>query len=223
MALIYPKRRTPRMGYADGVPIQYLFRTPVYAAPLKSTSTATLNRLLLRECLQLRHEDRSGRAWSVRNYPGGYTSYNSRSRLHRISPTFANLEKTIDLHVGRFAKSLDLDLRGKRLEMTDCWASIMRHRVVHGLHLHPLSTISGTYYVQVPRGSAGLKFEDPRLERFMAAPPRRPRARVNNRVWVTVPARAGHLVLFESWLRHEVPPNRSRGERVSVSFNYGWF
>jgi uncharacterized protein (TIGR02466 family) len=211
------------MGYADGVPIQYLFRTPIYAAPLKSTSTAVLNRRLLRECLQLRQEDRFGRAWSARNYPGGYTSYNSRSRLHRISPTFANLEDTINRHVRRFAKSLDLDLRGKRLEMTDCWASIMRHRAAHGLHLHPLSTISGTYYVQVPRGSAGLKFEDPRLERFMAAPPRRTRARANNRAWVTLPARAGHLVLFESWLRHEVPPNRSRGERVSVSFNYGWF
>ncbi len=211
------------MGYAHRVPIQYLFRTPVYCAPLKSSSAASLNRRLLQECLQLRHEDRSGRAWSARNYPGGYTSYNSRSRLQRVSPTFANLQSSIDGHVRRFAKSLDLDLRGKRLEMTDCWVNIMRHRVVHGLHLHPLSTISGTYYVQVPPGSAGLKIEDPRLERFMAAPPRRLRARAGNRAWVTLRARAGHLVLFESWLRHEVPPNRSRGERISVSFNYGWF
>jgi uncharacterized protein (TIGR02466 family) len=223
MALIYPKLRTARIGYAHRVPIQYLFRTPVYSAPLKSSSAASLNRRLLRECLQLRHEDHSGRAWSVRNYPGGYTSYNSRSRLQHISPTFGSLESCIERHVRRFANSLDLDLRGKRLEMTDCWVNIMRHRVAHGLHLHPLSTISGTYYVQVPAGSAGLKFEDPRLERFMAAPPRRLRARAGNRVWVTVPARAGHLVLFESWLRHEVPPNRSRGERISVSFNYGWF
>jgi uncharacterized protein (TIGR02466 family) len=223
MALIYSKLPTARIRYAGRVPIQYLFRTPVYAAPLKSTSAAALNSRLLRECLQLRHEDRSGRAWSARNYPGGYTSYNSQSRLHRISPTFANLQESIDQHVRRFTSSLDFDLRGKRLEMTDCWANVMGHRVVHGLHLHPLSTISGTYYVKVPRGSVGLKFEDPRLERFMAAPPRRARARATNQAWVTLPARAGHLVLFESWLRHEVPPNRSRGERVSVSFNYGWF
>jgi uncharacterized protein (TIGR02466 family) len=223
MALIYPKLRTLRMGYADNVPIQYLFQTPVYAASLESDSYASLNRRLLRECLQLRHDDRAGRAWSARNYPGGYTSYNSRSRLHGVSPTFAKLERSIDRHVQRFAKSLDLDLRGKRLAMSDCWVNIMRHRVVHGLHLHPLSTISGTYYVQVPRGSAGLKFEDPRLERFMAAPPRRTRARAKNRAWVTLPARAGRVVLFESWLRHEVPPNQARGERVSVSFNYAWF
>jgi len=57
----------------------------------------------------------------------------------------------------------------------------------------------------------------------MAAPPRRPGCREANRPWVTFEARAGHVVLFESWLRHEVPAYRASGERVSVSFNYGWF
>jgi len=30
------------------------------------------------------------------------------------------------------------------------------------------------------------------------------------------------VLVFESWLRHEVPPAHYKGERVSVSFNYGW-
>jgi uncharacterized protein (TIGR02466 family) len=77
--------------------------------------------------------------------------------------------------------------------------------------------------VQTPRGCSGLKLEDPRLDRFMAAPPRRGDGKPENQPWVTIPARAGHVVLFESWLRHEVPPNTSAGERVSVSFNYNWF
>jgi uncharacterized protein (TIGR02466 family) len=38
-----------------------------------------------------------------------------------------------------------------------------------------------------------------------------------------LPAEAGSLLLFESWLRHEVPANLVAGERISVSFNYGWF
>ena len=222
-ALIYSKRRGLRMGYAHSMPVQYLFQTPVYSAVLDSRAGAALNRRLLRESLQLRAEDRAGRAWSARNYPDGYTSYNSRCQLQRVSPTFAQLERRLDRHVRRFAKTLDLDLKGKRLQMTDCWVNIMRRRAVHGLHLHPLSTISGTYYVQVPRGSSGLKLEDPRLPRYMAAPPRRARARARNRTWVTLPARAGRVVLFESWLSHEVPSNPARGERISVSFNYGWF
>jgi uncharacterized protein (TIGR02466 family) len=94
---------------------------------------------------------------------------------------------------------------------------------VHGLHLHPLATLSGTYYVAVPAGAPALKFEDPRLARFMAAPPRLAHARRANRPWVTVSAAAGRLVLFESWLRHEVTVNRLAAERVSISFNYSWF
>jgi uncharacterized protein (TIGR02466 family) len=39
---------------------------------------------------------------------------------------------------------------------------------------------------------------------------------------VTYPARAGELILFESWLRHEVVANPVRSERISISFNYDW-
>ena len=204
------------------MPLNVLFPTVVYAAPL-GRHAAALDRRLLKECQYLRSEDRVGRAWSGRHYTGGYTSYNSRSRMHQVSPTFADLARRIDPHVLRFARALDFDLRGRPLVMTDCWVNIMRRQGTHSLHLHPLSTISGTYYVSTPPGCAGIKFEDPRLERFMAAPPRKASARAANRAWQTLPARAGRVVLFESWLRHEVPPVRSNGERVSISFNYGWF
>jgi len=35
--------------------------------------------------------------------------------------------------------------------------------------------------------------------------------------------RGRQVVLFESWLRHEVAPHPAAAERVSVSFNYSWF
>jgi len=57
----------------------------------------------------------------------------------------------------------------------------------------------------------------------MAAPPRLAAARRARRPWVSLSARAGGVVLFESWLRHEVPPSLAAGERVSISFNYSWF
>jgi uncharacterized protein (TIGR02466 family) len=205
------------------MPIRSLFATQIYTARLGPARAAALNGQLQRESAQLRRDDRAGRAWSRHNYPGGYTSYNSQCQLQRISPSFAGLERLLDHHVRRFARALDLDLRGRKLAMTDCWVNIMRRRVAHSLHLHPLATISGTYYVRTPPGCAGLKFEDPRLERYMAAPPRRASARMANRAWVTLPAIAGQLVLFESWLRHELPPNPAPGERISVSFNYSWF
>jgi len=199
-----------------------LFPTLLYQGRLSSRKRPSLRERLLREAVQLREDDGAGRIWSRDNYPGGYTSYGSLCRLQDISPTFAALERALDVHARRFARQLAFDLRGKRLAMTDCWVNVMPCGVAHSLHLHPQSVISGTYYVQVPPGSSGIKFEDPRLDRYMAAPPRRARAGGGG-TWVTVPATEGKVLLFESWLRHEVPAQRGRGLRVSVSFNYGWF
>jgi uncharacterized protein (TIGR02466 family) len=202
---------------------QALFPTLVYAAALQRRGAAAFNQRLLRECQQLERDDVAGRTWSRDHYPGGYTSYGSQHRLYEISPTFDMLRRLLAPHVAAFARRVEWDLRGRRLAMTDCWVNIMPRQVVHSLHLHPLSTLSGTYYVQTPPGTPGIKFEDPRLDRFMAAPPRKSACRTENRQWVTVPAKAGTIVLFESWLRHEVTPNTRRQQRVSVSFNFNWF
>jgi uncharacterized protein (TIGR02466 family) len=203
--------------------VQKLFPTMVYSARLAGAPLRRLNERLLRECLQLRRDDAAGREWSAERYPGGYTSYGSAHRMHRISPTFAALERALNRHVTRYARSLELDLAHRPLAMTDCWVNIMPRGTSHGLHLHPLSTISGTYYVRTPRGCPGLKVEDPRLERMMAAPPRRAQAARENRPWIVLPAEAGGVLLFESWLRHEVPANPAAAERISISFNYSWF
>lgn len=205
------------------MPIASLFPTQIYAGRLSGKSRDDLNERLLRECRQLRLDDTAGRRWSVANYPGGYTSYASANRMQTMSPTFASLERKLAPHLIRYVRALKLDMRGRKLAMTDCWVNIMPRLVAHGSHLHPLSTISGTYYVQTPVASPGLKFEDPRLERMMAAPPKRRSAAAASQPWVVMPAQAGGFLLFESWLRHEVAANRARGERISVSFNYSWF
>jgi uncharacterized protein (TIGR02466 family) len=203
--------------------IHAFFPTYVYTAALQKTGSHDLNRELVRESRQLREDDDAGRRWSDKNYPGGYTSYGSAHQLHRLSPTFQLLQRRLQRHVKAFASAVEWNLEGRELVMTDCWINIMTKQVVHGLHLHPLSTMSDTYYVRVPRRSPGIKFEDPRLDRFMAAPPRKVDARREAKPWITVPAVAGHVVLFESWLRHEIVPHPVAAERVSVSFNYNWF
>jgi uncharacterized protein (TIGR02466 family) len=203
--------------------ISALFPTRVYTAALQRNGSRELNRQLLKECMQLRIDDLAGRRWSKRNYPGGYTSYGSAHKLQLVSPTFEHLRQRLDRHVAAFASALEWDLTGRRLSMTDCWVNIMPAGTTHSLHLHPLASLSGTYYVRVPPGSPGIKFEDPRLDRFMAAPPRKVAAQRDSRPWITFPALPGRLVLFESWLRHEVAANTAGAERISVSFNYNWF
>ncbi len=204
------------------MPTRAWFPTFIYQEPLLKTGLERFNTELAGECRQLRDYDSAGRRWSLKNYPGGYTSYASLNQLHKFSSTFEGLERKLTKHVRSFTTQLDMDLRGRKIHLTDLWVNIMPENAAHSLHLHPLSFISGTYYVATPHGCPGLKFEDPRLSKFMAAPPKTTQARAANRPHITYPAKAGQVILFESWLRHEVAANRIAAERISISFNYNW-
>ncbi len=176
----------------------------------------------MKEIEKISHIDLQGRQWSRENYVGGYTSYSSYNQLHRFSTTFEDIQNLIDKEVLKFAKSMDFDLGSGRLQMTHLWANVMPANVTHSMHIHPLSVISGTYYVKTPKNCSSLKFEDPRLVNFMASPPRKARAKPENQRFISIQPQAGEILLFESWMRHEVPPNRSKDTRISISFNYEW-
>lgn len=216
------RRRPSRAAEAGPAGVQAWFPTLIYDAALGGPGAVALNRELLRESQQLREFDVAGQRWSERYYPGGYTSYGSMDRLHEFSSTFDALRRRIDRHVQRFVAAQQWDLRGGGLSMSDCWLNIMPRGTAHSFHLHPQSVLSGTYYVKVPKGAPGLKFEDPRLSRMMAAPARQPDADPRTLSHIEYAATAGHVILFESWLRHEVAANRSSAERISISFNYHW-
>ena len=100
------------------------------------------------------------------------------------------------------------------------WVNSLKPGGHHSAHIHPHSILSGTLYVEVPDGSGAIRFEDPRLPMMMAAPTRRPDAPEPLQPFVTVNPRPGQLLLWESWLRHEVLPGSGRANRLSVSFNF---
>ena len=66
----------------------------------------------------------------------------------------------------------------------------------------------------IPAGAGALKLEDPRLPMMMAAPVRRDDAPEGLRPFVEVAPAPGLLLLWESWLRHEVRPGSGRSERL---------
>jgi uncharacterized protein (TIGR02466 family) len=198
------------------------FPTLIYSAPLQGRGSEAFAGSLLEECRMVREQDSEGQLWCQDNYPSGYTSYGTMRNLHRTVSTFMNLERKIWRHVQRFAGRLDMDLREASVVMTDCWVNIMSQHAVHPLHVHPGAVVSGTFYVSTPEGCSGIRFEDPRLDKSRYGPPRRAECRPGNRQHVSYDAQAGRVILFESWLGHEVASNPTPGERVSVSFNYTW-
>lgn len=198
------------------MPYQFenLFATTILTGSLPQCGP--LNKKLLADVKLLASKDVMGKAWSKENYPGGYTSYASLSDLHHRSPLFLEFSALLQPQAIAFAKAQGWSLKGMRLEMNALWMNVMPKGTYHTLHLHPHSVISGAYYVSAPKGSVALKLEDPRMPYYMTAPLRSR----GPGMYHAIEPRAGQFVMFESWVRHEVPPNQSKEPRVSLSFNY---
>ncbi|MET0545001.1 MAG: TIGR02466 family protein [Caulobacterales bacterium] len=200
--------------------IKTLFVTKLYRAAL--IDAAALNKDLAVACRDLAAHDGAGQAWSKDKGYKGYTSYASLNDLPKRDPAFADLKKQLDKHAAAFGKDLHLDLGGRKLTLDSLWVNVLEPGGVHTGHIHPHSVISGTYYVEIPSGSSALKFEDPRLPLMMAAPPRGMDAPEAERSFIYIQPAAGELLMWESFVRHEVPPNTAKKPRLSVSFNYRW-
>lgn len=171
-------------------------------------------------CRRLSEEDRAGRAWSKEHGYRGYTSYASLDDLPHRDPAFGDLVRVLGRHVAVFAKECAFDLGGRKLKLDSLWVNVLKPKGAHSGHIHPHSVVSGTFYVRVPQGAGGLRLEDPRLPLMMAAPTPAPDAPEALQRFVYVAPAEGSILLWESWLRHEVPAGNAKEDRISISFNY---
>lgn len=202
--------------------IQQLFPTQFLSAPLLGAKSSLLNDLK-KDILKLSEIDHKGLKWSAKNYLFGYTSYGSLDQLHLFSTSFDLLKKKIDLKMTQFIKELDWDINAQQLKLSKMWANVMTKGTIHTGHIHPLSVVSGTFYVSLSKKNIpALKFEDPRFPQMMAVPPKKKSPRIKNQNFYSFTPKIGEVILFESWLRHEVVQNSSDDLRISVSFNYDW-
>ena len=198
-----------------------LFSTPLYHASLADSGNFDMGELE-KSCWSIAQDDEAGQKWCDENNYPGYTSYASLSDLTWRSPFFEELKNLLDLHVKTFVEELDFDLEGRNLKLEDLWINILPEGGNHSAHIHPNSVISGTTYISMPSGSSAIKFEAPRHSMMMAAPSRIKDAKEYLKPFIYVNPSVGDVLLWESWLRHEVPANNSSEERISISFNYSW-
>ncbi|MGN6156247.1 MAG: TIGR02466 family protein [Sphingomicrobium sp.] len=188
------------------MPTLQLFPTLLHEAEIHSALLPELAHSIR----SLAADDLAGQRWSKDHAYSGYTSYASLDDLPKRDPAFADLAKLLTRNAGAFARELGWSAKPK---LDSLWVNLLKPGGHHSGHIHPHSILSGTLYVEVPAGSGAIRFEDPRLPLMMAAPPREDS-------FVTVEPRPGLLLLWESWLRHEVLPGTGRGERLSISFNF---
>ncbi len=199
--------------------ISRVFPTTIYRAALDDADTKAFLDQLRIAIRAIAQEDVAGQDWSDRAGYKGYTSYGSLDDLPERSPVFAELCNRLQPHLSAFADAVDFDMRGLEPVVDSIWINVLENGGAHSGHIHANSVISGTIYVDVPEGASAIRFEDPRLAMMIAAPPRKMQAALHNRQFVSLEPIAGDVVLWESWLRHEVPVNMAAEDRISVSFN----
>ena len=196
--------------------VRSLFVTQLYEAEIGDEA---LLAELAHSIRSLAADDEAGQRWSKEHRYTGYTSYASLNDLPKRDPAFADLAKLLGKHASAFAKDCAFEL-SRKPRLDSLWVNLLRGTGHHSAHIHPHSMISGTLYIEVPKGSGAIRLEDPRLPMMMAAPTRLAKAPEELRPFVTVEPRPGLLLLWESWLRLEVMPAAAKGDRLSISFNF---
>lgn len=109
------------------------------------------------------------------------------------------------------------------------WFHVTRHGGFTILHTHPMASWSGVYCVaagEMPddRPESGvLRFHNPHhySNYFLDPGNVRLRAPYHHGTW-NIRFNEGQLVLFPSWLQHEVMPFYGSDERITIAFNC-WF
>ena len=112
-----------------------------------------------------------------------------------------------------------LSAKPLQMEVTGAWANVNPSGSPHSPHVHPNNFLSGVYYVKSAPGSDAIAFHDPR-ERAAMIVPEFTKITSNNSLDINVQAPVGRLVVFPAWLKHSVPHNQSKEERVSISMNF---
>jgi hypothetical protein len=147
----------------------------------------------------------------------GYTSTYKVKDLAKL-PEFAPFVDYITSATREFITLLgyNIEIDPRRFNVV---ANCMKENEYHEKHPHPMSLVSGAFYLQAPEGSAPIRVFDPRpFRNFLLFKSKEPKP--TNVGSIELIPKEGELVLFESWLEHAVPKNKSKKDRIALVFNY---
>jgi hypothetical protein len=97
------------------------------------------------------------------------------------------------------------------------WTQDYKEGDIHGAHSHGVSGISGIYWVRANESAGGVKFFNPNpiTEYVSVETPDNPYAWT----YTVVKPEKGKMILFPSYLKHEVLPSGKDVIRTSIPFN----
>lgn len=155
----------------------------------------------------------SGRQYS--NY-GGWQSQD----IQPVDWMYPLVDQLIPL-VKNISESVNLP----SLKLMNIWANVNPTGTYNLRHKHPDAIISGVYYVDIPDERAGdiTFYRDDESFYYLHKHVDISKKHFFTGQTCTYETESGKLLLFPSWVDHEVQGNRSDKDRISISFNFGVF
>ena len=117
----------------------------------------------------------------------------------------------------RIAEESEWDLRNNEIRVSDLWAHVTPPGRNTQSHHHLPDHLSCAYYVRTPDDCGNLRLLDDRKYRIGEPISATPNALTGH--WMDIPAKEGLMVIFPSWVSHQVGENRAGEARVSISMN----
>ena len=106
---------------------------------------------------------------------------------------------------------------GVAIQYANAWININQAGNVNSKHTHPGGILSGSVYIKSSPNSGAIRFMRPDLSpHYLSSVPVAPHF---SQAIIHKPTR-GKLVLFPSWIEHDVEPSTDDETRISISFNF---
>lgn len=107
------------------------------------------------------------------------------------------------------------------LFVDSAWVNINQKYDYNVLHNHGDNFFSGVYYANVPDNSGAIEFRHPSAAKAVISWSKFAyQLNGMNSDILNIEPKTGQIIIFPSWLDHEVNRNNSDEERVSIAFNF---
>jgi len=185
---------------------EQFFPTTLYGKDLQLD-----NKLFEEEIFQWMKEDPVG---LTKTNMGGW---HSQTDLH-TRPTFKPLVDEIYKMQREVYEEEWLD---REPILGNMWANVNEPGGYNRPHVHPNSLFSGCYYVKTPPNCGKFIANDPRPG-IQVNMPTRKKGQPPKHLWreAHIDVQAGRVLMFPSWLWHNVETNNSNEIRISIAFNF---
>jgi uncharacterized protein (TIGR02466 family) len=191
--------------------IYELFPDPIFHYKLENYKK--INKELLNYILELQKKDKKG---NNRSNKGGWHSPN----FDLVNPgppiNFINNFKDFLKHI--IVDEFGWEYVPNKQRIVAMWAIINKKNSYNVSHNHQNCYLSSAYYIKKPENSGNITFHDPKEAKTYRFPEVKKHTNYSTQS-ITIKPEEGDLLIFPSYLYHDVGTNLSDEERVVVSFN----